>query len=186
MSTSNTYHRAPDSIAAAPPGCPMHTAWSPLDADYLDDPYPDRRRTARRAPGVLRGAARVRRGDADGGHRARLHASRRVRLDQRAGSDLPTRRRGRRSARGTRLRPGRGDVEPARTRPRPHPRLHTAAGSPTGASSHSSPTCATGLRNCSTTCSTTAVLPSTWRRWRSRCRPRSSSGSSVSPRRTTP
>ncbi len=38
--TSNTYHQAPDAVAAAPPGCPMHTGWSPLDEDYLADPYP--------------------------------------------------------------------------------------------------------------------------------------------------
>ena len=40
MSTPNTYHQAPDSISAAPPGCPTHQGWSPLDADYLTDPYP--------------------------------------------------------------------------------------------------------------------------------------------------
>ena len=38
--SSNTYHQAPDAVAAAPPGCPMHQSWSPLDADYLVDPYP--------------------------------------------------------------------------------------------------------------------------------------------------
>lgn len=36
----NTYHQAPDQIASAPPGCPMHAGWSPLDDDYLEDPYP--------------------------------------------------------------------------------------------------------------------------------------------------
>lgn len=40
MNSTNTYHRAPDTIAAAPPGCPMHATWSPLDDDYLADPYP--------------------------------------------------------------------------------------------------------------------------------------------------
>ncbi|MFW2333507.1 cytochrome P450 [Ilumatobacter sp.] len=40
MSTPNTYHQAPDSITSAPPGCPVHQPWSPLDADYLTDPYP--------------------------------------------------------------------------------------------------------------------------------------------------
>ena len=38
--SSNTYHRAPDTVAAAPAGCPMHGTWSPLDDDYLADPYP--------------------------------------------------------------------------------------------------------------------------------------------------
>lgn len=37
---TNTYHQAPDSVAAAPPGCPMHATWSPLGDDYLADPYP--------------------------------------------------------------------------------------------------------------------------------------------------
>ena len=40
MSTANTYHRAPDAVAAAPSGCPMNRTWSPLDDDYLADPYP--------------------------------------------------------------------------------------------------------------------------------------------------
>ncbi len=37
---ANTYHQAPDAVATAPPGCPMHQTWSPLDGDYLADPYP--------------------------------------------------------------------------------------------------------------------------------------------------
>ncbi len=37
---TNSYHQAPDTIAEAPSGCPMHGTWSPLDADYLADPYP--------------------------------------------------------------------------------------------------------------------------------------------------
>jgi cytochrome P450 len=37
---SNTYHRAPETVATAPPGCPMQHTWSPLDDDYLADPYP--------------------------------------------------------------------------------------------------------------------------------------------------
>jgi len=36
---TNSYHQAPDSVAEAPPGCPMHASWSPLDLDYLADPY---------------------------------------------------------------------------------------------------------------------------------------------------
>jgi hypothetical protein len=39
MST-DTYHAAPDSIATAPPGCPVNHTWSPLGDDYLADPYP--------------------------------------------------------------------------------------------------------------------------------------------------
>lgn len=37
---SNTYHQAPEVMAQAPPGCPVHRSWSPLDDDYLRDPYP--------------------------------------------------------------------------------------------------------------------------------------------------
>ncbi len=37
---ANTYHQAPDEVGSAPPGCPMHQSWSPLDRDYLADPYP--------------------------------------------------------------------------------------------------------------------------------------------------
>lgn len=37
---ANTYHQAPDTVASAPSGCPMNTSWSPLDDDYLSDPYP--------------------------------------------------------------------------------------------------------------------------------------------------
>jgi len=40
MGTQNTYHQAPDTVATPPPGCPMHQSWSPLDDDYLTDPYP--------------------------------------------------------------------------------------------------------------------------------------------------
>ncbi|MGH1505403.1 MAG: cytochrome P450 [Acidimicrobiales bacterium] len=36
----NSYHEAPESLTEAPPGCPVHAGWSPLDADYLVDPYP--------------------------------------------------------------------------------------------------------------------------------------------------
>ena len=40
MSDHSSYHEAPDTLATAPPGCPMHANWSPLDEDYLVDPYP--------------------------------------------------------------------------------------------------------------------------------------------------
>ena len=38
--SANTYHHAPEDIAAAPSGCPVDHGWSPLSADYLADPYP--------------------------------------------------------------------------------------------------------------------------------------------------
>jgi cytochrome P450 len=38
--SANTYHQAPSAVGEAPPGCPMHATWSPLDDDYLADPYP--------------------------------------------------------------------------------------------------------------------------------------------------
>ena len=37
---ANTYHQAPDGPIAAPRGCPVEAQWSPLNEDYLDDPYP--------------------------------------------------------------------------------------------------------------------------------------------------
>ncbi|NNF53168.1 MAG: cytochrome P450 [Acidimicrobiales bacterium] len=40
MSQKNTYHVAPETIATAPVGCPVNHGWSPLNADYLQDPYP--------------------------------------------------------------------------------------------------------------------------------------------------
>ena len=41
MNTKNTYHQAPDSIERLPPaGCPVNRSWSPLDIDYLANPYP--------------------------------------------------------------------------------------------------------------------------------------------------
>ncbi len=38
--SGDSYHQAPEAVAAAPIGCPAHATWSPLDADYLADPYP--------------------------------------------------------------------------------------------------------------------------------------------------
>lgn len=38
--TENTYHVAPEQIASAPAGCPVHDSWDPLGSDYLADPYP--------------------------------------------------------------------------------------------------------------------------------------------------
>ena len=40
MGESNSYHQAPDSVSTAPSGCPVNHSWSPLDSDYLADPYP--------------------------------------------------------------------------------------------------------------------------------------------------
>ena len=37
---ANTYHQAPDRLIDAPRGCPVESHWSPLNDDYLDDPYP--------------------------------------------------------------------------------------------------------------------------------------------------
>lgn len=37
--SANTYHQAPSATGTAPPGCPMHQSWSPLDDSYLADPY---------------------------------------------------------------------------------------------------------------------------------------------------
>ena len=40
MTEANTYHQAPERLTGPPPGCPVDGRWSPLDADYLADPYP--------------------------------------------------------------------------------------------------------------------------------------------------
>lgn len=40
MTGANPYHQAPDQLTDAPPGCPVHPRWSPLNDDYLADPYP--------------------------------------------------------------------------------------------------------------------------------------------------
>jgi cytochrome P450 len=37
---AESYHQERGEAPAPPAGCPMHTSWSPLDADYLADPYP--------------------------------------------------------------------------------------------------------------------------------------------------
>ena len=36
----SSYHQERGSIPPPPTGCPIHRSWSPLDADYLEDPYP--------------------------------------------------------------------------------------------------------------------------------------------------
>ncbi len=40
MSSDNTYHQERGAAPPPPAGCPMHATWSPLNDDYLDDPYP--------------------------------------------------------------------------------------------------------------------------------------------------
>ncbi len=40
MTGANAYHQAPDRLTGAPPGCPVDRRWSPLNDDYLADPYP--------------------------------------------------------------------------------------------------------------------------------------------------
>ena len=37
---AESYHQERGVAPAPPAGCPMHTSWSPLNADYLADPYP--------------------------------------------------------------------------------------------------------------------------------------------------
>ena len=36
---ASSYHRAPGEAPPPPAGCPVHHTWSPLDDDYLRDPY---------------------------------------------------------------------------------------------------------------------------------------------------
>jgi len=37
--TGNSYHQAPQAVVSAPSGCPVNHDWSPLNADYLEEPY---------------------------------------------------------------------------------------------------------------------------------------------------
>ncbi|MGI9614253.1 MAG: cytochrome P450 [Acidimicrobiales bacterium] len=39
MSSDNTYHQERAAAPPPPAGCPMHQTWSPLDDDYLAEPY---------------------------------------------------------------------------------------------------------------------------------------------------
>lgn len=39
MSEQKSYHQAPIAVAAPPTGCPIDHTWSPLNDDYLADPY---------------------------------------------------------------------------------------------------------------------------------------------------
>ena len=38
--SANTYHQERAEVPPPPPDCPLHRTWSPLNADYLADPYP--------------------------------------------------------------------------------------------------------------------------------------------------
>ena len=38
--TANTYHQERVEIPPPPSGCPLHRTWSPLNTEYLADPYP--------------------------------------------------------------------------------------------------------------------------------------------------
>lgn len=40
MGDANSYHQAPNAMVSAPSGCPVNHEWSPLNDDYLVDPYP--------------------------------------------------------------------------------------------------------------------------------------------------
>ena len=40
MGDANSYHQAPSRVVEAPSGCPVNHEWSPLNDDYLADPYP--------------------------------------------------------------------------------------------------------------------------------------------------
>ncbi len=48
--TDHDYHQERSTIPDPPTGCPMHGSWSPLDDDYLADPYPIADRLAAEHP----------------------------------------------------------------------------------------------------------------------------------------
>ena len=124
--SSNTYHQAPDAVATAPPGCPMNTSWSPLDSDYLVDPYP--------IAGALRDEHPVFYAE-QLGHVVvtKMEDIEEVFMnpDVFASTNVqdpifPPRPRSCRHPRRPRLRPAGRDVEQARARPCTDPRVHTS------------------------------------------------------------
>ena len=123
-SPASSYHRAPGEVPPPPAGCPVHHTWSPLDDDYLRDPYSIAARLRDDTPvfyaeelGYL---VITRMEDIDAVFRnPDVYASANVQDPVFPLSDGATR-----GARGARLRPDRGDVEPARARPRPDPGVH--------------------------------------------------------------
>ena len=120
---ANTYHRVHDEVPAPPAGCPVR-AWNPLSADYLADPYA--------AAGELREQTPIFYTDELGYVVvSRMEDIVAVFTDPDVYASVnvqdpvfPLSRRGGRSARLARLRPGRRHVQPARARPRAHPRAH--------------------------------------------------------------
>ena len=47
---TGSYHQQRATMHEAPPGCPVNHEWSPLDDDYLADPYPTARRFGAECP----------------------------------------------------------------------------------------------------------------------------------------
>lgn len=48
--SAGAYHAPPTAAAPPPSGCPVHATWSPLDDDYLADPYPIAARLSEELP----------------------------------------------------------------------------------------------------------------------------------------
>lgn len=47
---TNSYHQERTTMTEPPPGCPVNHEWSPLDDDYLADPYPTAKRFGEECP----------------------------------------------------------------------------------------------------------------------------------------
>ena len=51
--SDTAYHHIRATPAAAPPGCPVHHGFTPLDPDYIDDPYPIAKQLREASPVVF-------------------------------------------------------------------------------------------------------------------------------------
>jgi len=47
---TSSYHQQRETVTQAPPGCPVNHEWSPLDDEYLADPYPTARHFGEECP----------------------------------------------------------------------------------------------------------------------------------------
>ena len=124
--SANSYHAARTAAPPAPSGCPVDHAWDPLSEEYLRDPYAIASALRDEQPifyaESLGYVVVTRMADIEAVFRdPDTFASANVQDPV-----FPLEPGGRRSAGRPGLRPGRGDVEPGRARPRPHPGLHAA------------------------------------------------------------
>lgn len=121
---ADDYHQLRDAAPPAPMGCPVNHEWSPLNEDYLADPYPIASALRDDCPlfyaeqlgyVVITEMADI----LDVFNQPDVYSSEIVQdpvFPLGAGEGGPRR---------TRLRPAEGDVESPGPRPRSHPQVHT-------------------------------------------------------------